>query len=378
LKTILIDIIFSKKTGRLFSHLAFWAIVYAFFVVFFGRSSQDYQTTIIFVSILFPLAIATTYFLIYYLIPKFLLQGRKVLFSLLLAYLFVITFWLSGLISIFIFTIIADYQVKSAAPIAFDSLSLIVGLYFVILVAVAIKQVKRAFQMQQTNTSLEQMKLETELKLKEAELKLLRAQIHPHFLFNTLNNLYGLALEKSELAPDLVLRLSDLLDYMLYRCNQPKVSLKNELKYIRNYIEIEQIRYGTKLKLKINISGDADSLEIAPMLLLPFVENAFKHGTSKQISNPFIHINVNIQGETLNFSIVNSKTQLAEKEESYTQGIGLKNVGKRLELLYPEKYKLNISPEASTFKVDFEIILDRATENNKSNKNEIQVLNYRR
>jgi len=351
LKTILIDIIFSKKTGRLFSHLAFWAIVYAFFVVFFGRSSQDYQTTIIFVSILFPLAIATTYFLIYYLIPKFLLQGRKVLFSLLLAYLFVITFWLSGLISIFIFTIIADYQVKSAAPIAFDSLSLIVGLYFVILVAVAIKQVKRAFQMQQTNTSLEQMKLETELKLKEAELKLLRAQIHPHFLFNTLNNLYGLALEKSELAPDLVLRLSDLLDYMLYRCNQPKVSLKNELKYIRNYIEIEQIRYGKKLKLEISVNGDADSLEIAPMLLLPFVENAFKHG-KKRVTNPGIIIKVDATVRLLNFVVSNYIIETETTDKIEHSGIGLKNIRRRLELLFPGSHDLTITARDGRYNVN--------------------------
>lgn len=362
-RTILNDIVFSKKTGRLFSHLAFWMVAYAFFVIFFGRSSQDYRTTIIFVTILFPLAIVTTYFLIYYLIPRFLLQGKKALFALLLTYLFIVTFWLSGLISIFIFAIIADFQVKSATPIAFDSISLIVGLYFVILVAVAIKQVKRAFLMQQTNTELEQKKLETELKLREAELKLLRAQIHPHFLFNTLNNLYGLTLEKSAHAPDLVLRLSDLLDYMLYRCNQPKVSLKNELNYLQNYIEIEQIRYGKKLKLEINSTGDADSLEIAPMLLLPFVENAFKHGTSKQVHNPFVWIDINIQDKTLYFRIENSKSELARKEENYTQGIGLKNAKMRLEMLYPEKYRLKISPEETTFSVDFEIELDRTTEN---------------
>lgn len=368
MKATLIDIIFSKKTGRLISHLAFWVVAYIFFVVFYGRSNRDYQTTILFVSILFPLAIATTYILIYYLMPNFLLKGRKALFFLLLVYLFIITFWLSELISLFTFVIIAGYQVKSTAPISFDSLSLIVGLYFVNLVAVAVKQVKRAFLMQQMNTDLEQKKLATEIKLKEAELSLLKAQIHPHFLFNTLNNLYGLTLEKSDMAPDLVLRLSDLLDYMLYRCNLPKVYLKNELENLQNYIQIEKLRYGQKLKLVFVLKGEPDSLKISPMLLLPFVENAFKHGTSKQVNNPFVNISIEIQKELLSFRIENSKTVFSGKEENYTQGIGLNNVRKRLELLYPGKYKLNISPEESTFKVDFEIELNQIEEQTELKK----------
>lgn len=363
MKTIINYINFNRKTERILSHLVFWIASYFFFVVFYGRTSRDYQTTIIFVSFLFPLAIANTYFLIYYLIPQFLLKERKALFFLLLAYLIIITGWLSELISLFIFINIANYQIDSTAPITFDSISLIIGLYFVNLVAVAIKQVKRAFFMQQENTNLEQKKLETELKLKEAELKLLRAQIHPHFLFNTLNNLYGLALEKSDLAPDLVLRISDLLDYMLYKCSQPLVELKNELIHLQNYIRIEQIRYGSKLKLEFKIQGDPDALEIAPMLLLPFVENAFKHGTSKQANNPFVKISAKIQDEKLFFRIENSKTNDSEKEENYTQGIGLKNVRKRLDLLYPEKYKLEISNRETTFIVDFEIVLNLIFQN---------------
>ncbi len=363
MKTIFNYINFSRKTERVLSHLAFWIAAYFFFVVFYGRTSRDYQTTIIFVSFLFPVAIATTYLLIFYLIPKFLLQDRKALFFLLLAYLIIITGWLSELISLFIFIKIANYQVDSTAPISFDSISLIIGLYFVNLVAVAIKQVKRAFLMQQENTNLEQNKLAVELKLKEAELSLLKAQIHPHFLFNTLNNLYGLSLEKSDLTPDLVLRLSELLDYMLYKCSQPLVALQSELDHLQNYIQIEQIRYGTKLKLEIIQKGEADNLQIAPMLLLPFVENAFKHGTSKQINNPFIHISTDIQDKHLKFSIENSKNSHTEKEDNYTQGIGLKNVRKRLEFLYPEKYSLNISSEETTFKVDFKIELNRTISN---------------
>jgi hypothetical protein len=242
-------------------------------------------------------------------------------------------------------------------PVSFDVLSLIVGLYFICLIAVAIKQIKRAFFMQQENAELEKRKLDIELKLKDAELKLLKAQIHPHFLFNTLNNLYGLALEKSDMAPDLVLRLSGLLDYMLYQCNQSKVSLLDEINQLYNYIEIEQLRYGERLRLEINQSGDAGNLQIAPMLLLPFIENAFKHGVSKLISHPFILVNIIIQASQLVLNIENSFDRSFEKEQEYSKGIGLNNVKKRLEMLYPEKYSLLISSDEMTFKITLKIFL---------------------
>ncbi len=128
---------------------------------------------------------------------------------------------------------------------------------------------------------LEKNALTTELKLKEAELKLLKAQIHPHFLFNTLNNLYGLTLEKSDEAPDLVLRLSDILDYILYRCDEKYVPLTEEINMIKNYLEIEKIRYSEKLSLETNFPDKTSAFKIAPLILLPFIENAFKHGVSK-------------------------------------------------------------------------------------------------
>jgi len=356
-KTIIDLFNFKGWVARIVSHLIFWAVAYLFFIVFYGRANQNYQMTVIFVSLLFPLAMATTYLLIYYLIPRFLFRGKRFLFALLLIYLIVITSWLSELISVIIFISFANYQVKAMVPVSFDVLSLIVGLYFICLIAVAIKQIKRAFFMQQENAELEKRKLDIELKLKDAELKLLKAQIHPHFLFNTLNNLYGLALEKSDMAPDLVLRLSGLLDYMLYQCNQSKVSLLDEINQLYNYIEIEQLRYGERLQLEINQSGDAGNLQIAPMLLLPFIENAFKHGVSKQISHPFILVNIIIQASQLVLNIENSFDRSFEKEQEYSKGIGLNNVKKRLEMLYPENYSLLISSEETTFKVILKIFL---------------------
>ena len=339
----------AMKTGQ---HIVFWLVAYLFFILFFGRANRDYPTTIIFASMLFPLAIITGYFLNYFLIPRYLYKGKYWQFALFIGYTLVISMWFETMISLFIFIIVNDYEFYKLDPASFDVVFLLVGLYFIIIGFIAIEQVKRAFEMKKENTRLEKDQLETNLKLREAELKLLKAQIHPHFLFNTLNNLYGLTLEKSDLAPQLVLRLSDLMDYMLYKCQGSQVDLKNEIEHIRNYIEIERIRYAKKLKLDFKFSGKLNNQPIAPMLLLPFVENAFKHGVSKQIENPFVKIDIVIQNTDLQVTVENSKNKNAVFAEDYTKGIGLQNVKKRLVLLYPEKHKLEIISGETDFKIN--------------------------
>ena len=362
---LLIGHISKKTSGNLAinagQHLLYWLSSYLFFILFFGRANRDYQTTIIFTSMLFPLAIITSYFLNYYLIPRFLFRGQTWKFILFLVYTFVFSFWFELMITMFIFVFVINFQYHKMDPASFDTVFLLVGLYFVILGFITIEQIKRAFQMKKENTRLEKNQLETELKLKEAELKLLRAQIHPHFLFNTLNNLYGLTLEKSDLAPELVLKFSDLLDHILYKCNAPKVPLKSELEHLKNYVEIEKIRYGEKLTTQFNIEGSPESLEIAPVLLLAFFENAFKHGVSKAIKNPFIDIKITIHKNEFHLNIQNTRNSKLKNEEDYTQGIGLKNVQKRLQLIYPDNYQLEISPGTDKFEVDLQITLDEMT-----------------
>ena len=340
-------------------HFLFWVVSYLFFILFFGRANRDYQTTIIFASLLFPLAIITSYFLNYYLIPRFLFTAKYWRFTLFLFYTFVFTLWCEVMISMFVFIIVSNFQFYKIDPSSFDVVFLLVGLYFIIIAFIAIEQVKRAFEIKRENTRLEKRQLETDLKLRESELKLLRAQIHPHFLFNTLNNLYGLTLEKSDLAPELVLKLSDLMDYMLYKCNQPKVSLRSELDHLKNYIQIEKIRYGEKLTLEFNENGEPDQLEIAPMLLLAFFENAFKHGVSKSIKNPFVSIQIIIEGRQLQLHIENSRNSNSDQTEDYTKGIGLKNVQKRLKLIYADKHQLEINPKEDTFEIKLRLKLDQ-------------------
>jgi sensor histidine kinase YesM len=348
-----------KKYLRIFYHLLFWAVAYLFFVVFYGRANRDYSVTIIFASMLFPLSIATTYFANYYLIPRFLFTKKYKKFALFSFYTLVVSVWLELLISLAIFVFIGNYQMVKIDPASFDAVLLFVGLYFIIIVATAIMLVRRSFQIQKKNKELDKRKFEVELKLKEAELKLLKAQIHPHFLFNTLNNLYGLTLEKSDDAPKLVLRLSEILDYILYRCNEKRVPLADELNNLKNYIEVEKIRYSKKLKLEFNFPENTGDFTIAPLILLPFVENAFKHGVSKSAGTARVKIETTIDRNKLQFDIENSKNQVVKTDENYEKGIGLKNVKKRLNLMYPKKHTLLIDTKPETFSVNLTLQLEK-------------------
>lgn len=346
-----------QNIKRILFHALFWVAAFCFFVIFYGRANRNYNITIIFASMLFPLSMGTTYFINYYLIPKFLFSKQYGRFILLSFYTLVISIWLELIISLLIFIFISNYSIAQMDPSSFDAVFLFVGLHFITLVAIALKLVRSSFKILKTNADLNQKKVETELKLKEAELKLLKAQIHPHFLFNTLNNLYGLTLEKSDEAPDLVLRLSDILDYILYRCNEASVSLSDEIDNLKNYIEIERIRYSEKLKMNVDFPSETNSLRIAPLIILPFIENAFKHGVSNYPGVAFVDAKIKLVESTLLFKIENSKNPIKAKDKQHTKGIGLQNAQKRLDLLYPEKYILKINDKNETYSVNLTIEL---------------------
>ncbi|MFD2571553.1 sensor histidine kinase [Spirosoma soli] len=209
--------------------------------------------------------------------------------------------------------------------------------------AAAIKLAKVWYLKQRAYQQIEREKL-------QAELQLLKSQVHPHFLFNTLNNLYALTLRKSDNSPAVVLKLSELLSYMLYDCNATEVPLEKEIAFMRNYIGLEQLRYGDRLDMSVTISGDHNNKLIAPLLLVPFLENAFKHGTSEQLEQAWMHLDLSVQDTTLKFKLINSR-EATEHDDTYVGGIGLQNVKKRLELLYADRYDLRIVAEEETFMV---------------------------
>lgn len=202
----------------------------------------------------------------------------------------------------------------------------------------------------------EKLRLEQLEKEKLAtELKFLKAQINPHFLFNTLNNLYSFVVNQSPKAPDIILQLSGMLDYVLYQSQQESVPLREELNCIENFLQLEQIRYGDRLKVDYQTDGDF-TLFVAPLLLLSIVENAFKHGASGDIDEPKIQIQIHADIEAIQCKVWNTKSQYqGELNDAYKEGIGLKNVKRQLDLIYPERHELEIKDKMDAFCVNLTI-----------------------
>jgi hypothetical protein len=190
----------------------------------------------------------------------------------------------------------------------------------------------------------------------DAEFQLLKSQVHPHFLFNTLNNIYSSILNKSSNAKELVTKLSDTLKYMIHDCEAPLVPLEKELKMIENYTGLEKVRYGKRLNMEVEIKGDYQNKLIAPLLLIPFVENCFKHGSSKMLQHPWIQLNISIRENVLDMNLSNSKP-LQVASQNHGNGIGLKNVQKRLQILYPGQHELIIKSTDETFSIHMQIPL---------------------
>ena len=187
-----------------------------------------------------------------------------------------------------------------------------------------------------------------------AELQLLKAQVHPHFLFNTLNNIYSFSLDRSSKTPGLILKLSSLLGYMLYDCKAEKVRLEKEVEIMKNYIDLEKERYGNKIEISWKEEGHITDKFISPLLMLPFLENAFKHGASEQIEKPWLEVDIAVTGDLLSFEITNSKNEDGLYSEN---GIGVNNVKNRLKFLYPERHELNIKDEGDFFVVSLMVKL---------------------
>jgi LytS/YehU family sensor histidine kinase len=216
--------------------------------------------------------------------------------------------------------------------------------------AVAIKLMKHWYLKEQRNLQLQKENT-------ESQLQLLKAQIHPHFLFNTLNNIYSITQDTSPIASKLLIALSDMLRYILYEGSQELVPLAKEMKMMEEYIYMEKIRYGNKLDIHISLPDTKDLL-ITPLLLLPFVENCFKHGTSNMLEQPWMSVDINIQGNTLAMKLLNGKSP-AIGQKAQLPGIGIANARKRLQLLYPGKHELAITHEEDVFIVNLKVELEK-------------------
>ncbi len=186
------------------------------------------------------------------------------------------------------------------------------------------------------------------------ELSLLKSQLQPHFFFNTLNNLYSLTLDKSDQAPETVVKLSEFMSYVIYQGNKRRVFLTDEIKYIQNYIDLERLRFGDRVHVDFSITGNIEDYKIPPLLLLQFVENSFKHGTGHELGNVILHIELEMVDSWLLFKTKNQKCN--HQDES--KGIGLKNTRRRLGLLFENNYDLKIQESETTYAVSLKIPLE--------------------
>jgi LytS/YehU family sensor histidine kinase len=221
-------------------------------------------------------------------------------------------------------------------------------------IAAAIKLMKYWYVKEQRNLQLQKENV-------ESQLQLLKAQVHPHFLFNTLNNIYSYTQKTSPVAAKMVSGLSDLLRFMLYEGDQRVIPLSRELKMVQDYINLEQIRYGNKLDIHLDLPEKTNDLYIAPLLLLPLVENCFKHGTSSMLEQPWISLQITLDKTEMRMKLINGKA-IETMNPQKKAGIGIANVQKRLSLLYPEKHEFTITSDAEVFVVNLKVELEQSKE----------------
>jgi hypothetical protein len=331
----------------------FWVIIYFFYNYFLGFGSNQKTYIQLFSAFLMPITMTISYFVVYFLVPKYLLKKLYKSFILYTIYTLILSVYAIILSVLFALVYLADLNPENASPITKTLPFIILGVFFVVLIVVTLSLILHNYKSIVKNEDLKNKILQTQLQLKEQELKLLKMQIHPHFLFNSLNTIYGFALKKGEETPKMILKLSNLLDYILYQIEKPSVSLENEIYHLQDYISLEKLRFHDTLQVNLIKESAVENINIAPMMLIPFVENSFKHGA---IVNGVLVINILIKkiDNTILFEVENS---IIEKSKS-EGGIGLENIQKRLKMLYPNAHTLEINENDQRFKVSLTLQLN--------------------
>jgi len=356
------NLTFSKLfTRRIGLHALFWIGVFAFNLLENWPFSNNKSALVELHATRLPLQMLVAYFLTYFQLPQYLMKRRYV------------HFFISFLISVYLTCVLyLTYRVFYFEPaypdffggklphsyfIYFDFVKFVMyatSFYTPAFVMAVIKLIRIQHEEQQKRQLLEKEKLQT-------ELSFLKNQLNPHFLFNTLNNLYMLTLKSSPLAPEVVAKLSETLDYILYRCQEKVVPLKGEIQLIESYLALQRIRHSEQVSINFNLEGQVDSESIAPLIMLSLVENAFKHGINKHPGSPQIDIKLVVKKNEINFSVYNSKwndrNQSRSSSGGKSNGIGLKNIQRQLSLIYPNKHSMNINEQENSYFVEMKVDL---------------------
>lgn len=328
-------------------HILFWGLYFLFNTLRWSSIHNDFFYSLKTNLIGFPIHMMLAYFNVYFLMPKLVYTEKYLLYTVGI----IVSLLVMLLVKYNLTYYLVSNDVWPEGPVATTTLTFgyavqtMIGEVYVISFFTAIKLTIDWLRESSKLHDLERRQLQT-------ELRFLRSQVSPHFFFNTLNNIYSLTLEKSDKAPEVILKLSELMRYLLYATKKRKQALTSEIECIQNYIDLERIRFDDSLKIDMHISGDINSGKIAPMLLVPLVENCFKHGASKNIGEMRIAIDLEVLDGFMTFKISNTIPNANSKSDFPTRegGIGLSNVKKRLELGYDKSdYDLSIFEEDNMF-----------------------------
>ncbi|MFT3934406.1 MAG: histidine kinase [Chitinophagaceae bacterium] len=340
--------IFSPRYG-LVRHMAFWLLWVFGWTFFLTLLWPGFINHFIRIVLWVPVFMAFSYPISFFAIPQLLLKGRYGAFMVALVVLLCAGWFLSG------------WYLRHISGPALDHLKIAYGddytwqcFLCVITTGACFCSLSLGKQWLLKQTEL----LRAQQEKMTAELQLLKAQIHPHFLFNTLNNIYSFSLDHSPKTPGLILKLSSLLSYMLYDCKAEQVRLEKEVAIMKDYMGLEKERYGDTIEISWTVEGNIRDHFISPLLMLPFLENGFKHGASEQIEKPWMAVDISVAENILKFKITNSKNEYTQWSNN---GIGINNVKKRLELLHPGKHELKINDEGDFFVVSLMLKLSGST-----------------
>ncbi|TYP99737.1 histidine kinase [Tenacibaculum adriaticum] len=331
-------------------HGLFWLIYFTLNTLRWGSYFDDYSYSFYSNIVEFSVHIILVYFNLYFLLPRLIPNRYLAYIFMLLTAILVMTFVRIIFTYEFVTTDVYKESQRSNTSI-FDFnyiLAAYIGQLYVIGFTTAIKVTIDYVKNLKKTKRLEKQNL-------ESELSMLKAQLQPHFFFNTLNNLYSLILDKSDRAEETVVKLSEFMSYIIYEGNKKEVYLLNEIKYIQNYIDLEQLRFGNRVGVDFLLTGSIESYKIPPLLLLQFIENLFKHGTDYDLGKVNLYISIEVIDSWLTFITKNKKSGFKNftKGSKIENGIGLKNTKRRLGLLFDNNYEFRINEN----EIDYEIVL---------------------
>lgn len=347
-----IETIFNKiLQNRVLTHVLYWTASVLLWAIIGTFGNPNKLEPLINKLCYLPAQLIATYFLMYYQIPKLAFKKRYGAFLLSFILSAYVTSVIARFFKVYVYEPVTDFEgeqdpiidiLTNIPPLLYQYL---LWVYLFSFFTVVIKLIKDHFIQKKQMESLKKDKV-------KAELGFLKAQLHPHFLFNTLNNLYTLTLYKSDEAPDIVLKLAKILDYTLHQDKNEGIAINKEVELIQNYIDLELLRYGDRLDFIFNKNIADQTVKTAPLVLLSIVENAFKHGASGDHGRPKIHIDLKVDNDQLLFEVFNTKPKVAQADKTnFKKGIGVNNVKRQLVLIYPKQHEYRVVETADTYKV---------------------------